>query len=270
MSRMSLICLGMIAVASTGCTYEGTVQCRFCDDHVETVVGSDCQNADEAIVAAAINCRSAGGSAEGPVTSRVNIGFCNDRAAVLDIVPNYRVREFLRSHLTRKPEPRIAPVLTCPAATVDLKITVYVDVGVQGCPNAAKEVQVLYSKALADGGSEFVTLSITVAVGGHHEFICTDAKVDEEGEVATFRVAVASGCECTFQEGCYIASAFSQMPGDGSSLEIHANLNTLILTPTIIPPPDAPASDATPNPTPSATTPQLVPIPDPKFTPVRR
>ncbi len=264
MSRFLLVCLGFIAVASTGCTYEGRVQCRFCDNQVETVIGTDCESEDNAKDNAEDRCIEAGGTVEGDPTSRAIFGFCSSRAAFLDGLPSYQVREFLRSRLIQAPASSNAPAVTCPAQKVNLKITFHYDYGRMACPGDPKEVQVLYEKAVG-GSSEFITLSKVVNVGGHQEFICTDAKVNDGGKVATFRVAVSNQCACTIEEGCYTAQAYSQMPGDGSSLVIHESQEGGTQVPTVVPPPDdnftLPAAVS------SAMSRELRPIPDPMFMP---
>lgn len=259
----------IICGAGGGCSreYQATVYCQYCGDVSISVTGEWRCSEQSAIGSATTLCIQGNGVASNPVVdSQLTLGLCDGDRATLRT--SETVRDAVRQARQRVGLARQAPAVeaadapTCPPRKVNLKVTVVQAVPVPECPGDI-EVEVNYQKYISDGVFEYTTLSAIVPLGGEHEFLCTDAAVNETtGKVNTIRVAVLTDLNCLGQPDMLAnAYVYSTIPPDGSSLKVSTDLASNTQTHEIIPP-AAPALDTV-----SATVRrELLPIPDPRFT----
>lgn len=264
--------LGLVAIVcgtSSGCyfEYQATTTCSECvappeDPEYSAATGEWSCSREEAIASSKANCPFPV-KLESTVESRLTFSLSGECAdARSELLPELIRQAGQRVGFTREPpvvEPADEP--TCPPRKVDVKVTVFQAVPVPECPGDI-EVEVDYQKYISEGVFEATTLSATVPVDGHHEFVCVDASVTEFGKVGTISVRVYSDLNCVGEMPLAIGQAYSEIPADGSRLEVRADLMALQFDDEILPPANATASETAP----ARGQRKLVPIPDPKFT----
>jgi hypothetical protein len=266
----SLAILGLIVLSCGvcgGCHYEYkvTAKCTDCN----SFISSEYHCSEEAAVEELSDlCQGTLSNFTVEEDLELGLGCVEPPRGLAKALRNVSQQARLLVGMTREPQAVGGP--TCPPQTVDLKVTVYYDVGHAFCPNSPKEFEVRYNKL---GQQETVKLLQDVPAGTSYEFICTDAAVTN-GQVEFIGVLAENGCSCTDLYNCaQIGTNVYDIPADGSSVEIHANFNTFTLTPTIIPPPDeeaaAPANAVTATPPTAPARRKIVPIADPTLNPPR-
>lgn len=270
MRSYSLAALGLatIALCSTGCVYEyqAVVRCTDCEGTFEAVSGWQCSQ-QAAIDDAKIKCGDAdvtGSDVESRLVFDRQSDCTGSRVVAPSAMVDNAVKQARRSTgSSERPQPNAAADgPTCPPKKLDVKVTVFQDVPVAECPGPMG-IEVSYQKYISAGVFQSTTLSATVPVGGNHEFTCLDAGTTEFGKVGTISVRVYSDLNCVGEMPLAIGQAYSEIPADGSRLEVRANLQTLQFDDEVVPPANPVTTPANAKTTTARR--QLVPIPDPRF-----